>query len=221
MNTGQGAPLPEPPDPPAGPPARRLQKGDLDLHATGLARRLIGVTLLCSGVGGVIAETEAYGRDDAASHSFRGPTLRNRAMFAGAGAVYVYRSYGLHWCFNIVARGAGAVLIRAIEPRSGLDLMRQRRGRTDHLADGPGRLAQALAIDIGHDGRDATAEPFALLDRPQEPDIVVGPRIGISRERDRPWRFGLKDSRWLSRPISAGEEPIAACVPREEWESLP
>ncbi len=221
MKTGQKAPLPEPPDPPEGPSARRLLTGDLDLPAVELAQRLIGVMLLCEGVGGVISETEAYGRDDAASHSFRGPTLRNRSMFAGAGAVYVYRSYGLHWCFNIVARDAGAVLIRALEPRSGVDLMRQRRGRTDHLATGPGRLAQALAINIRHDGHDATAEPFALLDRLQEPDILMGPRIGINRERDRPWRFGLKGSRWLSRPIPAGGEPIAASVPRKEWESLP
>jgi DNA-3-methyladenine glycosylase len=182
-------------------PDARLQREDLDWSAVALARRLIGVTLLCQGVGGPIVETEAYERDDAASHSFRGQTPRNRSMFAGAGTVYVYRSYGLHWCFNIVARDAGAVLIRAIEPRFGLEQMQRRRGRIDHLADGPGRLAQALAIDLSHDGGDATAVPFALLKRPQEPGLLEGPRIGISRERDRPWRFGLAGSRWLSRPM--------------------
>lgn len=182
----------------------------LDLPAVALAPRLIGVALLCEGVGGVIVETEAYERDDAASHSFRGPTPRNRSMFAGPGTVYVYRSYGLHWCFNIVARDAGAVLIRAIEPRWSLEAMRRRRGRSDHLTDGPGRLAQALAIDISHDGSDAATLPFALLDRLQEPGIMAGPRIGISRERERLWRFGLAGSPWLSRPLSivtATKEP--------------
>lgn len=186
---------------------RPLTSMDIDLPAVELARRLIGVTLLCDGVGGPIVETEAYRRDDAASHSFRGPSLRNRSMFAGPSRVYVYRSYGLHWCFNIVARDAGAVLMRAIEPRVGLALMQHRRGRSDHLADGPGRLAQALGIDASHDGSDVTALPFAILDHLQEPGIVAGPRIGISRERDRPWRFAREGSPWLSRRMPAAAGP--------------
>jgi DNA-3-methyladenine glycosylase len=195
-------------------PARLLQRADLDLDPVALARRLLGVRLLCEGVGGIIVETEAYGRDDEASHSFRGPTLRNRSMFAGAGTVYVYRSYGLHWCFNIVARDEGAVLIRAIEPAVGVDVMRQRRGRTDRLADGPGRLAQALAIGAIHDGADATVAPFALLDRSAEPRIFVAPRIGISRAVDRRWRFGIEGSPWLSRrmPTATKADRPAACV---------
>jgi DNA-3-methyladenine glycosylase len=179
----------------------------LDLPAVALAPRLIGVALLCEGVGGVIVETEAYERDDAASHSFRGPSPRNLSMFAGPGTIYVYRSYGLHWCFNIVARDAGAVLIRAIEPKWGVGAMARRRGRGDHLTDGPGRLAQALAIDIAHDGGDVTAAPFALLHRAREPRILAGSRIGISRERERPWRFVLAGSPWLSRPMPAAPAP--------------
>lgn len=200
---------------------RPLARADLDGSAAALARRLIGVALLCEGVGGIVVETEAYARDDAASHSFRGPTRRNRSMFAGPGAVYVYRSYGLHWCFNIVARDAGAVLIRALEPRWGVDLMCRRRGRSDHLADGPGRLAQALAIDIAHDGVDATVAPFALLDRAVEPRILAGPRIGISRECERPWRFALAGSHGLSRPLTAAADHIPHLPPPDVIETLP
>ncbi|HEV2553382.1 MAG TPA: DNA-3-methyladenine glycosylase [Bosea sp. (in: a-proteobacteria)] len=207
--------------PTGGPQGQPLTREDLRLPAVELARRLIGVTLLCDGVGGEIVETEAYGRDDAASHSFRGPTLRNRSMFSGAGAVYVYRSYGLHWCFNIVAQDAGAVLVRAIEPQARLELMRHRRGRSDHLADGPGRLAQALGIDISHDGADATVAPFVLLDRLREPRLEAGPRIGISRERDRLWRFGLKGSPWLSRRMPICVEPAGNTATSETAESPP
>jgi DNA-3-methyladenine glycosylase len=142
-------------------------------------------------------------------------------MFSGAGAVYVYRSYGLHWCFNIVAQDAGAVLVRAIEPQARLELMRHRRGRSDHLADGPGRLAQALGIDISHDGADATAAPFVLLDRLREPRVEAGPRIGISRERDRLWRFGLKGSPWLSRRMPICVEPAGSTATSETAESPP
>lgn len=210
-----------PPPPSPFPVDGRLRRGDLDHPAVDLARRLIGVTLLCDGVGGPIVETEAYARDDAASHSFRGPTPRNRSMFAGAGTIYVYRSYGLHWCFNIVARDAGAVLVRALEPRFGLERMRERRGRSDHLADGPGRLAQALAIDIAQDGREATTAPFALLERSKEPAILTGPRIGISRERDRPWRFGLAGSPWLSRSMTSPGAAAETAILPEEGERPP
>ncbi|WID99466.1 DNA-3-methyladenine glycosylase [Bosea vestrisii] len=170
-----------------------------DRAAPELAIRLIGVSMFVAGVGGVIVETEAYTRDDPASHSFRGPTLRNAAMFGHAGTAYVYRSYGLHWCFNIVARGGGAVLLRALEPTAGLDIMLERRGGASPLCSGPGRLAQALAIDASFDALPVYQEPFKLSDRTCEPDVAVGPRIGISQAREKPWRFGLQGSPQLSR----------------------
>ena len=170
-----------------------------------LARDLLGMTLLLDGVGGVIVETEAYGRDDPASHSANGPTPRNRAMFGPPGRAYVYRSYGIHWCFNVVGGGEPgcAVLVRALEPTLGLDAMRARRGLDDprRLCAGPGRLCQALGLDASHDGRALDAAPLALLPRHGTPTIVAGPRIGISRAADLPWRFGVAGSRFLSRPF--------------------
>ncbi len=170
-----------------------------------LARALIGATLLVDGVGGLIVETEAYGRDDAASHSARGPTPRNRAMFGPPGRAYVYRSYGIHWCFNVVGgtEPGCAVLVRALEPTHGLAAMRARRGIEDArlLCAGPGRLCQALGLDAAHDGLALDAAPFALLPRSTACVLVAGPRIGISRNADVPWRFGLAGSRALSRPF--------------------
>lgn len=179
--------------------AQDFENGPLALAAPELARRLIGTMLLLDGVGGRIVETEAYTRDDAASHSFRGPTPRNRSMFGPAGRAYVYRSYGLHWCFNIVAAGQGAVLVRALEPLAGHSDMAARRGGSAALCSGPGRLAQALAISLAHDGLDVTAAPFSLLDRTAEPAVLSGPRIGITKAQERPWRFGLAGSPHLSR----------------------
>ncbi|AOO81342.1 DNA-3-methyladenine glycosylase [Bosea vaviloviae] len=175
-----------------------------DRAAPELAMRLIGVSIFVDGVGGVIVETEAYTRDDPASHSFRGPTLRNAAMFGPAGTAYIYRSYGLHWCFNIVASGGGAVLLRALEPTAGFDIMLQRRGGASALCSGPGRLAQALAIDASHDALPVDQKPFSFSDRSCEPNLTVGPRIGISQAREKPWRFGLQGSPHLSRrfPVS-------------------
>jgi DNA-3-methyladenine glycosylase len=170
-----------------------------------LARALVGATLLVDGVGGVIVETEAYARHDAASHSCRGPTPRNRAMFGPAGRAYVYRSYGIHWCFNVVGGGEPgcAVLVRALEPTQGLDRMRARRRLDDPrlLCAGPGRFAQALGLDASHDGLDLGRPPFALSFGAEVPAPLVGPRIGISRNADAPWRFGLPGSRCLSKPF--------------------
>ncbi|MDB5731121.1 MAG: DNA-3-methyladenine glycosylase [Variovorax sp.] len=177
-----------------------------------VARCLIGVTLLVDGVGGRIVETEAYDREDPASHSFSGPTERNAAMFGPPGRAYVYRSYGIHWCLNFVCReeghGAG-VLIRALEPTMGLERMRARRGldAPGLLCAGPGRLGQALGIDASLNGLALDAPPFALLGVPVgeasvEIRIESGPRIGISKAADVPWRFGERGSHFLSRPFS-------------------
>ena len=161
-----------------------------------------------SGVGGRIVETEAYDQADPASHTFGGPSARNAAMFGPPGRAYVYRSYGLHWCVNTVCREAGhgaGVLLRALEPTHGIDTMRQRRGVQDVrlLCSGPGRLAQALGIDASFNHLPLDEAPFALLEpeaahRPAVP-VVAGPRIGISKAVDVPWRFGLHGSRYLSR----------------------
>lgn len=185
---------------------------DFSAPAHEVARRLIGVTLLVDGVGGIIVETEAYDQADPASHTFGGPTARNAAMFGPPGCAYVYRSYGLHWCINTVCREAGhgaGVLLRALEPTHGIDTMQTRRGLQDVrlLCAGPGRLAQALGIDAGFNGLPLELPPFALLEPdaaaargvPSTMDVVAGPRIGISKAVDVPWRFGLRGSRHLSR----------------------
>lgn len=170
-----------------------------------VARDLIGTRLLVNGVGGIIVETEAYERDDPASHSFNGPTARNAAMFGPAGCAYVYRSYGIHWCVNFVCGTddtGRAVLIRAIEPTQGLERMASLRGLTTPrlLCSGPGRLTQALGLTIEHNCLPLDQLPFQILgrDRPV-PEITVGPRIGISKGVDAPWRFGLAGSRYLSK----------------------
>ncbi|PAX08081.1 DNA-3-methyladenine glycosylase [Sphingomonas lenta] len=168
------------------------------------SRALIGCELLVDGVGGVIVETEAYEATDPASHSYVGETRRNRAMFGPVGHAYVYRIYG-HWCFNIVGgeeRGSAA-LVRALAPTRGLDRMAERRGTSDPrtLCAGPGRLCKALGLSDAHDGLRLDAPPFALLPRTAEPAIVTGPRIGITKAAERPWRFGLAGSPSLSRPF--------------------
>jgi DNA-3-methyladenine glycosylase len=177
--------------------------GFLDRDAASVAPDLLGTRLLIGGVGGLIVETEAYHPSDPASHSFSGPTPRNKAMFAGPGRVYVYRSYGIHWCINFVCRGASAVLIRALEPTDGIGIMRERRGLEDvrTLCSGPGKLCEALAVTGELDGRMLTAPPFELS-LPSGPiEAAVGPRIGITKAADVPWRFGVKGSRYLSRPF--------------------
>ena len=172
-----------------------------------VARRLIGATLLVDGVGGVIVETEAYDREDPASHSHSGPTARNQVMFGPPGHAYVYRSYGIHWCLNFVCDVEGraeAALIRALAPSQGLEAMRGRRGvRAERaLCSGPGKLCQALAITRDYDGLALDEPPFALLERDGTPAIATGPRIGITRAVEQSWRYGLAGSPFLSRPFT-------------------
>ena len=176
------------------------------LPAAILAPQLIGMTLLVDGVGGPIVETEAYAMEDPASHSFAGPSRRNAAMFGPVGHAYVYRIYGMHWCLNLVCGSPGsAVLIRALEPARGIAAMIARRGLADPrlLCAGPGRLAQALGVTAALDGAPLDAPPFALLLAPAPPALLTGPRIGITKAADIPWRFGLSGSRFLSRRFPA------------------
>jgi len=171
--------------------------------AVAVARDLVGVEIRVGDAGGIVVETEAYERDDPASHSYPGPTARNAAMFGPPGTAYVYRSYGIHWCLNAVCLPGSAVLIRAILPTEGLDAMRERRGVSDPrlLCSGPGRLCQALGVDRTLDGLPLDRPPFALRGGEAVDEIAAGPRIGISRATDRPWRFALRGSPWLSRRI--------------------
>ncbi len=181
---------------------------DIDFSADSIdvARRLIGVVVLVDGVGGRIVETEAYDRDDPASHTFGGLNPRNAAMFGPPGHAYVYRSYGIHWCINFVCREAGhgaGVLLRALEPTHGLAQMRERRGLEDIrlLCAGPGRLGQALGIGPQHGGMPLNQPPFEVLPAPAASVVVSGPRVGISKAVAQPWRFGLAGSRFVSRPF--------------------
>jgi DNA-3-methyladenine glycosylase len=169
-----------------------------------VAPDLIGVTLLVDGVGGRIVEVEAYDQEDPASHAYRGQTERNAAMFGPPGHAYVYRSYGIHWCLNLVCREEGvpeAVLVRALEPTVGLDLQRGRRLTEDvrDLCSGPGKLCQALAITREHDGLALDAPPFQLVERDEVPEIVTGPRIGLTRATELSWRYMSAGSPYLSR----------------------
>jgi DNA-3-methyladenine glycosylase len=169
-----------------------------------VARDLVGVSLFVEGVGGIIVETEAYDQMDPASHSFRGLTLRNAVMFGPPGRAYVYRSYGIHWCLNVVCEGEGsgaAVLIRALEPQAGVEVMARRRGLSDirRLCAGPGRLTQALAVDIELNGASLDQPPFRLEKPRGVVETVEGPRIGITQGAETRWRFGLAGSPCLSR----------------------
>ncbi|HMO28190.1 DNA-3-methyladenine glycosylase [Enterovirga sp.] len=179
-----------------------------------VARDLIGATLLFDGVGGEIVETEAYDREDPASHSFSGPTPRNAVMFGPPGHAYVYLSYGIHWCLNFVCGPQGhgaAVLLRALRPIRGLEHMRERRGVVGErlLCAGPGRLAQALGITRQQNGHALDAPPFQLLAANGGPPVAAGTRIGIRKATETPWRFGLADSPYLSRPFpSPGQRAL-------------
>ena len=185
---------------------------DFSADAHLVARQLIGITLLVDGVGGRIVEVEAYDQSDPASHTFSGPTPRCAAMFGPPGCAYVYRSYGLHWCMNAVCREAGhgaGVLLRALQPTHGLAQMRARR-RLDNerlLCAGPGRLTQALGVDARCNGLPLDAPPFSLWQpapgaSPSDIDVITGPRIGISKAVEVPWRFGERGSRFLSRAFA-------------------
>ena len=169
-----------------------------------VAPDLIGCGLLVDGVGGPIVEVEAYDHEDPASHGFRGETARNRSMFGPPGHAYVYRSYGIHWCLNLVCEEMGvaaAVLLRALEPAHGIEEMCARRGLDEPrlLCAGPGRLCQALAVTREHDGLPLDVPPFELRARASVPAIVTGPRVGITQAADLPWRYGLAGSPYLSR----------------------
>ncbi len=169
-----------------------------------VAPELVGAMLQVDGVGGRIVEVEAYDQDDPASHSFRGRTARTASMFGPAGHAYVYRSYSVHWCLNLVCAEDGraeAALVRALEPTFGLDEMRGRRGLEAErsLCSGPGKLCQALGITRDHDGLPLDEPPFELLARESEPPLAVGTRIGITRAVEQPWRYGLAGSPFLSR----------------------
>lgn len=187
-------------------PAERLQRAFFGRSVHRVAPDLIGATLLVDGVGGIIVEVEAYHHTDPAAHSYRGPTPRNQVMFGPPGFVYVYRSYGIHWCVNFVCEkqgSASAVLIRALEPTHGIATMRRRRELQDEraLCSGPGKLTQALGITIAHNGLALDAPPFALHARATKPEIITGVRIGLTKAIDLPWRYGLKGSKFLSKPF--------------------
>jgi DNA-3-methyladenine glycosylase len=183
-----------------------LQRAFFSRSVHEVAPELIGATLLVGGVGGIIVEVEAYHHTDPAAHSFRGPTARNMVMFGPPGFAYVYRSYGIHWCVNFVCEkegSASAVLIRALQPSHGIPAMRRRRGLHDErsLCSGPGKLTEALAITHAHNGLPLDAPPIAVHARSEKPEIAAGARIGITRAVELPWRYGLKGSKFLSKPF--------------------
>jgi DNA-3-methyladenine glycosylase len=177
---------------------------DRSVHA--VAPELIGATLTVGATAGVIVEVEAYHHTDPAAHSYGGPTPRNTVMFGPPSHVYVYRSYGIHWCMNVVCEKAGsasAVLIRALMPTEGVGQMRRRRRVEDArlLCSGPGRLCEALGVTGKYNGARIDRPPFELRGRAGAVDIVRGPRIGITKAVGHPWRYGLKGSPYLSKPF--------------------
>jgi len=185
----------------------RLRKSFFNRSVHEVAPELIGATLLFRGVGGIIVEVEAYHHTDPAAHSYGGRTARNAVMFGPPGYAYVYRSYGIHWCINFVCERTGsasAVLIRALEPTEGLAAMHRRRRTADVrlLCSGPGRLTEALGITHAQNGLALDQAPFELRRRKGEVDVVAGPRIGITKAAERPWRYGLAGSRFLSKPFN-------------------
>ena len=194
--------------------SRRLSKAFFRRSVHEVAPDLIGATLLFNGVGGRLVEVEAYHHTDPAAHSYRGQTARNAVMFGPPGYTYVYRSYGIHWCLNLVCEpkgSASAVLIRALEPTDRLPLMRRRRGLGDVrlLCAGPVRVCEALGITAAHNGLALDEPPFALFARTGEVEVIAGPRIGITKAAEKPWRYGLKGSAFLSKPFHPTATPEA------------
>lgn len=188
-------------------PKRKRAEIDFGASALLVARQLIGAVLLLDGVGGIIVETEAYDEREAASHGFAGPSVRNAPLFGPPGRAYVYHSYGIHWCLNFVCREAGhaaGVLIRALEPTTGIEVMMRRRGSANLrlLCSGPGRLGEALAVTASLNGKRLDRTPFKILAPLVKPSIVRGKRIGITKAAERAWRFGLKSSAFVSRPFT-------------------
>jgi DNA-3-methyladenine glycosylase len=187
---------------------KRLTKKFFDRSVHKVAPELIGATLLVDGAGGTIVEVEAYHHTEPAAHSYNGPTPRNFIMFGPPGFAYVYRSYGIHWCLNFVCEekgSASAVLIRALEPTHGVALMRRRRGLQDAraLCSGPGKLCEALGVSIEQNTLPLDTAPFALHAATLKQDVVTDVRIGITKAADLPWRYGLKDSRFVSKRFAA------------------
>jgi DNA-3-methyladenine glycosylase len=190
------------------PRPRRLHQDFFARSVHLVAPELIGATLLVNGVGGIIVEVEAYHHTDPAAHSFGGRTERNSVMFGPPGYLYVYRSYGIHWCMNFVCErdgSASAVLIRALQPTAGIRAMQKRRGVKEEreLCSGPGKVCQALGISRAHNALPLDAKPFEIFARNEPVRVVRGPRIGITKAVEKPWRFGLKDSKFLSKPFTS------------------
>src|SRR4051794_10218501 len=186
----------------------RLRKSFFNRSIHEVAPELIGATLLFRGAGGIIVEVEAYHHTDPAAHSYGGQTHRNAAVVGPPRHAYVYRSYGIHWCVNFVCEPAGsasAVLIRALEPTEDLAAMQRRRRMRDErlLCSGPGRLTEALGITHAQNGRALDEAPFELRARAGAVDVIAGPRIGITKAVEQPWRYGLKGSRFLSKPFKS------------------
>src|SRR3954464_3441426 len=183
-----------------------LKRAFFDRSVHKVAPDLIGATFLVDGVGGIIVEVEAYHHTDPAAHSFAGPTGRNRVMFGPAGFSYVYRSYGIHWCVNFVCEeegSASAVLIRALEPTHGIAAMRRRRHLQDlhALCSGPGKLTEALGIPTAQNALPLARPPIALHARTEDLEVVAGIRIGITKAVELPWRYGVRGSKFLSKPF--------------------
>jgi DNA-3-methyladenine glycosylase len=184
----------------------RLRKSFFNRPVLEVAPDLIGATLLVNGVGGTIVEVEAYHHTDPAAHSHNGRTPRNAVMFGPPGFLYVYRSYGIHWCMNFVCEeegSASAVLLRAVRPTQGLAAMKRRRGLTEErlLCSGPGRVCEALGITHKHNALPLDKAPFELRARAEDCEVAAGVRIGITKAAELPWRYGLKGSRYLSKPM--------------------
>ena len=193
------------------PSTNRLSVSFFDRSVHVVARDLIGCRLFYEGRGGIVVETESYERGDPACHAYVGRTARTETLFGPPGRAYVYLSYGIHSLLNAVAEPEGeaaAVLIRALEPTHGLEEMRARRGvrSDDQLCSGPGKLTEALGVGLERNGADLASDPFLLL--PRGPDwageILTGPRIGITKALDRPWRFTLAGSGHVSKPWPRG-----------------